>query len=215
MLLSGLCVFFLAPVTAESTQAKNDGPSAILILGDSISAGYGMTLETGWVALLNARLTASDYNWRAINASISGDTTGGGLRRLPALLEKHHPEIVIIELGGNDGLRGYPIKQLRTNLAVMAEKAQQSGAQVLIMGMEIPPNFGERYTRLFREVFNTVANSENIQYGMFMLKGIATDPSLMQADGIHPTAEAQSLLLDNVWHSLAPLIDHSGSTDNP
>lgn len=165
-----------------------------------------MTLEQGWVALLDDRLAKQVPPWQAVNASISGDTTGGGLRRLPALLAKHQPRIVIIELGGNDGLRGYPIKQLRQNLQTMTALARDKNAQVLILGMEIPPNFGERYTQLFRAAFTDVAQAQQAAYGGFMLAGVATDPALMQADGIHPTAEAQSLLLDNVWpHLLAQL----------
>ena len=199
----------------QPTQATGEVTSTILVLGDSISAGYGMTLEAGWIALLNDRLKTEHLNWHAINASISGDTTGGGLRRLPALLDKHQPDIVVIELGGNDGLRGYPIKQLKQNLQVMTTQAQDSGAHVLIMGMEIPPNFGERYTSLFRKVFSDVAATRNAAYGECMLAGVATDRALMQADGIHPTADAQSLLLNNVWQSLYPLIHLESNGGRP
>lgn len=203
---SGLCLLLMALPVQASAQASAETPRTVLVLGDSISAGYGMTLEQGWVALLDDRLAKQVPPWQAVNASISGDTTGGGLRRLPALLAKHQPRIVIIELGGNDGLRGYPIKQLRQNLQTMTALARDKNAQVLILGMEIPPNFGERYTQLFRAAFTDVAQAQQAAYGGFMLAGVATDPALMQADGIHPTAEAQSLLLDNVWpHLLAQL----------
>lgn len=207
---SGLCLLLNVLPMHTPAQASADMPQTVLVLGDSISAGYGMTLEQGWVALLDDRLAQQSPPWQAVNASISGDTTGGGLRRLPALLAKHRPQIVIIELGGNDGLRGYPIKQLRQNLATMTKLSRDSKARVLILGMEIPPNFGERYTQLFRAAFTDVAASEQATYGGFMLAGVATNSALMQADGIHPTAEAQRLLLDNVWpHLLTQLSDLS------
>lgn len=167
-----------------------------LVLGDSISAAYGMSLEQGWVALLERRLEARLPDVELINASISGDTSAGGLRRLPGLLQEHRPALVIIELGGNDGLRGYPSAKLQENLEAMTDLALASGARVLILPMEIPPNYGPRYTRAFRAAFDAAADREHARLGPFMLDGIATRPELMQADGIHPTIAAQRLIVD-------------------
>ncbi len=190
---------------ANSVQADAERP-AVMVLGDSISAAYGMTLEQGWVNLLQKRLDAENFDYQVVNASISGDTTGGGLNRLPALLEKHSPKVVILELGGNDGLRGYPIKTLRDNLSAMTHLSRETGAAVLLLPMEVPPNLGSRYTRMFRESFPMVASEHDARVGRFLLDGVATHPALMQADGIHPTAEAQGRLLDNVWPDLEPLL---------
>jgi len=179
----------------------------ILVMGDSISAAYGMNIELGWVALLERRLRDQAQNYEVINASISGETSGGGLRRLAALLEAHQPAAVIIELGGNDGLRGYPISQLRNNLRDMTERAQAQDAHVLILSMEIPPNMGRRYTQLFRESFDQVAHETGALSSSFLLAGIATEAALMQQDGIHPTAAAQTQIVDNVWPSILELLD--------
>lgn len=180
--------------------------STILILGDSISAAYGMSLDEGWVALL-ARQLEEDYpQLQVVNASISGETSAGAASRLPALLEQHQPAIVVVELGGNDGLRGYPIKRLRANLLEIAVQAETSGARVLLLGMEIPPNYGSRYTQQFRESFVLVASETDSALVPFLLEGIATQAAMMQADGIHPKPEAQRLLLDNVWPTLEPLL---------
>ncbi len=181
-------------------------PKQLLVLGDSISAAYGMDLEQGWVALLQQHLRVNRTDWTVINASISGDTTGGGLQRLPDLLKRHTPDIVVIELGGNDGLRGFPIKKLRDNLTALTLNSQASGATVLLLSMEIPPNFGNRYTTLFRESFSIVAAQANASVAPFILANIALNSELMQADGIHPTANAQSLLLANVLPYLTPLL---------
>lgn len=179
----------------------------VLVVGDSISAAYGMNLEQGWVAELDQRLTVAGYDYSIVNASISGDTSGGGLRRLPPLLNRHKPAIVIIELGGNDGLRGYPIAQLRQNLSRMVHMASADGAKVLLLAMEIPPNLGTRYSRLFRESFALVAETGGVQVAPFILDGIATNKRLMQSDGIHPTIEAQPLIVDNIWPYLVPLLE--------
>ena len=189
---------------AQSSAATGQ---SVLVLGDSISAAYGMSLEHGWVALLADQLEASHPDTVVVNASISGETSGGGLRRLPQLLEQHQPRIVIIELGGNDGLRGYPVNRFRDNLREMAQLSQQAGARVIFLSMEIPPNYGSRYTHLFRESFGVVAEETGSVLGPFMLEGVATEPSLMQADGIHPTVEAQPALLNNVWPTLQSLLD--------
>ncbi|MFU8815274.1 MAG: arylesterase [Pseudomonadales bacterium] len=189
------------------------GPT-ILVLGDSISAGYGIQREQTWVSLLEARLASDPEPWRVVNASISGETTGGGLARLPGALEAHDPDVVIIELGGNDALRGYPIENIRANLSSMVDLALDAGGQVLLVGMQIPPNYGPRYTRAFAEVFHEVAREHRVPLVPFLLEQVALLPELMQADGIHPKAIAQELLLDTVWPHLAPLLERPPSPDN-
>ncbi len=190
-LLWGLLLLALPGKTLANEQK-------ILVLGDSISAAYGMSLEQGWVAKLASHLEDRDPALSVVNASISGDTTEGALRRLPPLLETHRPEVVIIELGGNDGLRGYPLRLLKDNLAGMVDLSQQSGARVIIVQMEIPPNYGTRYTDGFRNAFASVAESTDSTLAPFLLDGVATRPELMQPDGIHPTVDAQPLLLENI-----------------
>ena len=170
----------------------------ILVLGDSISAAYGMSLQQGWVAQLAQVLRQENPGYAVINASISGDTTAGGLRRLPALLAQHAPDVVIVELGANDGLRGYPLATLQQNLTALVTMAQQAGAKVILLPMEIPPNYGARYTSGFRDTFKQVAESTQSALGPFPLDGVATDPKLMQEDGLHPTVAAQPLILANV-----------------
>ena len=181
-------------------------PKQLLVLGDSISAAYGMDLEQGWVALLQEHLNKNQTGWMVIHASISGDTTGGGLQRLPDLLQRHSPDVVVIELGGNDGLRGFPITKLRQNLTTLSLSAQNAGASVLLLSMEIPPNFGSRYTTLFRDSYTIVAEQTHASIAPFILSNIALDAELMQGDGIHPTASAQSLLLENVLPYVLPLV---------
>jgi acyl-CoA thioesterase-1 len=177
----------------------------ILIVGDSISAAFGMDIADGWVALLEQRLEAEGESIPVVNASVSGDTTAGGLARLPRLLERHSPEIVVIELGGNDGLRGMRPTDMQQNLSRMVEQAQNSGAEVLLLGMRLPPNYGQRFTDAFAQVFDDVSTEHEVPLMPFLLEGIAgtADQSLMQADGVHPTAQAQQRILDNAW----PLID--------
>lgn len=177
----------------------------VLVLGDSISAAYGMSLEQGWVALLQQSLSDESPQLNMVNASISGETTAGGLARLPGLLEQHNPKFVIIELGGNDGLRGYPIKTLRTNLRDLVLLSQNSGAKVLLLPMEIPPNYGSRYTQAFRNSYTQVATETGSALGAFILEEIALEQTLMQADGIHPTAEAQPKIAAAVEKSLRAL----------
>lgn len=197
-----LLLIFGQQVTAQATTPR----STLVVLGDSISAAYGMDLEQGWVSLLQRRLSERNHPWAVVNASISGDTSGGGLQRLPSLLQRHNPTIVVLELGGNDGLRGYPIEKLRNNLTAMSELSQDAGATVLLLGMEIPPNFGRRYTGLFRESYPAVAEATGAAVSGFFLEGIATVPGQMQEDGIHPTAAAQARLLANVWQHLESLV---------
>ena len=170
----------------------------ILVLGDSISAAYGMSLEQGWVALLEAQLGTDTTPVEVVNASISGETTAGGLRRLPELLTLHEPTIVVIELGPNDGLRGYPLDRLQTNLQQLVTLSQEAGASVVLVPMEIPPNYGSRYTAGFRDSFTDVAASTGVALAPFLMEGVATDPEMMQADGLHPTVKAQPLMLQNI-----------------
>ncbi len=181
----------------------------ILVLGDSISAAYGMSLEQGWVAQLATQLRQQSAPTNVVNASISGETTAGGLRRLPTLLQEHQPTIVIIELGANDGLRGYPLLTLQNNLTQLVTLAQDTGASVILLPMEIPPNYGTRYTAGFRESFREVASATGSVLAPFILQGVATDPMLMQEDGIHPTVAAQPLILKNVLPTVTKVLNES------
>ena len=187
----------------SNAHAKN---AHILIVGDSLSAGYGLSSGEGWVDLLTKKLTAEKFSATVTNASISGDTTAGGLSRLPALLAKHKPTVVVIELGGNDGLRGSPVAAARANLLKMAELCKAAGAKVLMVGMRMPPNFGPSYTAQFEAMYGEVAKAVNGGLVPFFLEKIATDLSKFQADRIHPTAAAQPALLDTVWPALAKLL---------
>lgn len=183
------------------------GPPVILIIGDSLSAGYGMTLVESWPSLLQDRLEAQRLAYKVVNSSITGDTTQGGLTRLPRLLDMHQPAIVIIELGGNDGLRGLGIEATRQNLASMIEQSQASGAEVLLTGIRLPPNYGEAYTSLFRDMYTELSDEHDTLLVPFLMDGVALVPGLMQADGVHPTASAQVVLLENVWETLAPALE--------
>jgi len=193
---------------ALTAQAVAD-EKKILVLGDSISAAYGMSLEQGWVAELAVYLKERDGGIQVVNASISGETTAGGLRRLPLLLQENQPSIVILELGANDGLRGYSLNTLYDHLKSLVEMAQQADAKVILIPMEIPPNYGSRYTSEFRESFRQVALETNCTLAPFILDGVATNPTLMQGDGIHPTVEAQPLLLNNVLPTVITVLDKS------
>ena len=195
-----LLILVAAGISAKSQAAT------ILVFGDSISAGYGINPERGWAALLQSKLKSEGYGEQVINASVSGETTEGGLARLPRALALHHPRIVIIELGGNDGLRALPVDQMRANLAQMAALCAAAGARVLLLGMQIPPNYGPEYTQQFRSSYGSVAREKNLPLVPFLLNGIALNPQLMQADGIHPNELGQPKLLDNVWPSLKPLL---------
>ena len=179
----------------------------ILVFGDSISAGYGLAhVEQGWVELLKTRLKALGYGYEVVNASVSGETTAGGLARLPRALELHHPKIVVIELGGNDGLRALPIPQMRANLEQMTDLAAAAGAKVLLLGMRMPPNYGLPYTEQFRLSFSDIARDKKIPLVPFLLNDIALSQNLMQDDDIHPNALGQPKLLENVWPALQPLL---------
>jgi acyl-CoA thioesterase-1 len=178
----------------------------ILVLGDSLSAGYGIPVERGWVRLLEERIAASGHPHRVVNASMSGETTAGGLTRLPSLLERHQPAVVVIELGGNDGLRGLSPEEIDANLTRLVRQGQDAGARVLLIGTRLPPNYGAAYTERFQALFARVAERENVSLAPRLLEGVAEDWDLMQGDGIHPTAQAQPQLLDNVWPHLEPLL---------
>ena len=199
-------VWFLSAALALMCMAQNAAAGTILIVGDSISAAFGLDTRVGWVALLEQRLKQQGYDDKVINASISGDTSAGGLARLPALLAAHKPEVVIIELGGNDGLRGQQPAQLKQNLAGMIAASQNAGAKVLLLGMQLPPNYGARYTQAFAKVYDELAHEKQVALVPFFLQGVGGNPQLMQADGIHPAADAQGLLLENVWPALKALL---------
>jgi acyl-CoA thioesterase I len=186
--------------------ANADTP-AILVFGDSISAGYGLArVEQGWVGMLRAKLKDEGYGYQVVNASVTGETTAGGLARLPRALALHHPRVVILELGGNDGLRALPIDQMRSNLGKMVDLSVDSGAQVLVLGMRIPPNYGPEFTEKFFAAFADVARDKRAPLVPFLLNDIALSPNLMQADGVHPNELGQPKLLDNVWPRLRPLL---------
>jgi acyl-CoA thioesterase-1 len=179
---------------------------AILVVGDSLSAGYGIELRDGWVTLLQQRLAQQGYPHTVVNASISGDTTAGGRARLADALKRHRPEIVILELGANDGLRGLSLGATRANLEAMIKAAQSAGARVLLIGIQLPPNYGPDYTGKFRAIYTDLARDYNLPLVPFLLEGVALTPKLMQPDGLHPRAAAQPRLLDNVWPYLEPLL---------
>ncbi len=178
----------------------------IVVVGDSLSSGYGMTAEQSWVALLTRRLEEKGYGYEVVNASIAGDTSAGGLSRLPRLLAAHRPSLVVIELGGNDGLLGQPIAKLRENLAAMIEQAQAQGARVVLAGMQMPPNYGPAYTDQFAAVYPSLAKQYDTGLIDFLLADVATHGELMQADGTHPNAEGQKQVFANAWHVLEPLL---------
>lgn len=179
----------------------------ILVTGDSLSAAYGIPLERGWVALMQIRLQGEGYPHRVINTSISGETTAGGLGRLPSELKKYQPELVIIELGANDGLRGLSLDEMRSNLEKMVSLSHASGARVLLLGMRLPNNYGPEYTSAFHDSFRQVAESKKTALIPFFLAAIALDQKWFQADGIHPTEEAQPMLLNAVWEHVTPLLE--------
>jgi acyl-CoA thioesterase I len=202
-------LFVLGFVCISANGAAPAETPVILVFGDSVSAGYGLThVDQGWVALLQTRLKQQEYVYQVVNASVSGETTAGGLGRLPRALTLHQPRIVILELGGNDGLRALPIAPMRTNLARMVDLASAAGAKVLLLGMRIPPNYGPDYTEQFRSSYSELARDKKLPLVPFLLNDIALVPDLMQADGIHPNEHGQPRLLDNVWPALKPLLHH-------
>jgi acyl-CoA thioesterase-1 len=181
-------------------------PRTVVVLGDSLSAGYGITVQQGWVNLLAQRIASEGYGYKVVNASVSGETTQGGLARLPRVLQLHKPDVVLIELGGNDGLRGLPLATSRENLRRSIELARNARAQVVLVGMMIPPNYGQRYAQEFREMYSSLAARYAVALVPFLLDQVALNPELMQDDGIHANAQGQPRMLENVWPKLKPLL---------
>lgn len=196
-----LLILLLSSATLPAI-AKN----TILVIGDSLSASYGMTKEQGWVALLQQRLEENHYQYDVINASVSGDTTSNGLAQLPAALVKYHPSITIIALGGNDGLRGLPLTIIEKNLGKMVTLAKDAGSKVLLLGVRLPPNYGPAYTNAFQQVYVNVADEHGVSVVPVMLKNMDEKRDLFQSDGIHPKPEAQPIILNNIWPALKPLL---------
>ncbi|MEX3978798.1 arylesterase [Paraburkholderia sp. EG287A] len=197
--------------TPVSTANAATNPAAkakpnIVVLGDSLSAEYGLPRDTGWVALLRQRLTSERIDYNVANASISGDTTSGGLTRLPLVMQRIKPAIVIVELGANDALRGVPLTTTDSNLRAIVTQIRKGGAKPVLIGMYVPPNYGVDYTRDFHAIYERLAKELNVPLVPFLLAGLADKPELFQADQIHPTQQAQPLLLDNVWPTLKPLL---------
>jgi acyl-CoA thioesterase I len=207
----GLCCFLVlcggvsARLALAANRAAATAPS-ILVFGDSLSAGYGIRVEHGWVSLLATNLAREGYGFRLVNASVSGETTAGGLARLPRALALHRPQIVILELGGNDGLRALPVKSMQANLSRMALLAEQAGARVVILGMRMPPNYGLTYTTQFAAVFDQLARAGKRPQLPFFLQHVADRPDWLQSDGIHPNEAGQPQLVLNVWPVLKPLL---------
>jgi acyl-CoA thioesterase-1 len=202
-----LTLFTLAAVALGLTLSGRAGsqPPALLVLGDSLSAAYGIATEAGWVSLLQRRVEERGLEFQVVNASTSGETTAGGLSRLPGLLETHRPQVLVIALGANDGLRGFAFETVRTNLSRMIQLATEAGSRVLLAGIRLPPNYGVAYTEGFQAVFREVAAAEQVPLVPLLLAGVEGF-EMMQADGIHPSAAAQPRILDNVWAELKPLL---------
>ncbi len=197
-----------APAAAATTPV-------VLVVGDSLSAGFGLAIHETWTSLLEQRITSNGHPHRVVNASISGDTTRGGLARLAGALERHTPSVVLIGLGGNDGLRGIPVTEIRRNLAEMIQISESAGARVLLAGVHIPPNYGPRYTESFHAIYHELAQEYGTGLVPFILEGVALDETLMQEDGIHPNAAAQAVIIDNVWRALEPLLDEEAEANKP
>lgn len=204
--LFSVLIFLAVIVTPRLSLAE---PPVILVLGDSLSAGFGIDRQLGWVQLLQDRLKQSGYPYKVVNASISGDTTRNGLTRLPYALKQHKPAVVIIELGGNDGLRGLPLSELKQNLDQMVKLAKQARAKVLLCSVRIPPNLGPVYGTKFSEAFDVTESKHQVPLVRDILNGVSGNPALMQQDGIHPTEQGQPIIVDNVWHALLPLLQPS------
>lgn len=203
-----LIVVVLAGAALPRLALADEAP-VLVVLGDSLSAGYGINVDLSWTALLQARLAEQGYEHRVVNASISGETTEGGATRIDGIVERLDPAVVVIELGGNDGLRGFPPARTRENLNRIVESSRSAGAAVGLLGIRIPTNYGPRYTKAFEGTFRDVATTHDIPWIDFFLDGVALDESLMQADGIHPNAAAQPRLLDNAWPVIKAAIEAS------
>jgi acyl-CoA thioesterase-1 len=194
-----LLMFVCAAAMAE--------PPAVLVFGDSLSSGHGIDVDRSWVALLQERLSSLGYEHRVVNASISGETTEGGAARIDATLERFDPELVILELGGNDGLRGFPPERIKENLETIIDKVRASGAGVVLLGIRIPPNYGPRYTQAFENVYRELATELGVPWIEFFMEGVALDEELMQDDRIHPNEKAQGVLLDNAWPAIREALE--------
>ena len=201
--------FFAAALLVLAAPAL--AARTIMVFGDSLSAAYGLSSAEGWVSLLGQRLAQSGLPWRVANASVSGETTAGGMRRLAEDMKRHQPAIVLIELGANDALRGQPVREIRANLERMIRQVRRAHAQPVLVGLMIPPNYGIDYAREFREMYPSVARQERVPLVPFLLAGIADDPDFFQADQLHPTAAAQPRIADNVWSVLGPLLAKGAS----
>ncbi len=201
-----LLAALLALPAAAQAPANDDAPRTVLVMGDSLSAAYGLSAAQGWVALTAERIKRTRPGWRVVNASISGETTAGGASRIAAELQRHRPAIVVIELGANDGLRGLSLAQTRTNLDRMIQAARKSGARVMLIGMRIPPNYGPDYTRGFEGNFKALADQYKLPLLPFLLEPIARDRANFQADNLHPVAAAQPKIRDHVWQVLGPML---------
>lgn len=186
--------------------AQAAGAATILVWGDSLSAGYGLKADQAWPALLQSRLRSEGFQHTVVNASLSGETTAGGRSRLPRALAEHKPSVVVLELGANDGLRGLPFRQMQENLQAMLVMARQAGARTLLIGMEMPPNYGAAYVARFRQVYAETAKARDTAFVPFLMEGFANRQELFQPDGIHPTPEAQPLIVQTVWKGLKPLL---------
>jgi len=197
----------LAALLALAAAAPAAAAGGVLVFGDSLSAGYGVASGRGWVDLLEARLREQGIGLQVVNASVSGETTQGGVTRIDDALARHRPAVVVLELGGNDALRGLPLERTKRNLAEMVRRARAAGARVLLLGMRIPPNYGPEYTRRFEALYRELHEELDVAFVPFFLDGVALDAELMQDDGIHPTAAAQPRMLDNVWPALGPLLE--------
>jgi len=200
------CSIFVFLLCLLPAAAPADDAPVILVLGDSLSAAYNMEISEAWPSLLQDRLEEHGHTYRVFNSSITGETTQGGVTRLPRLLREYQPAIVLIELGGNDGLRGIPLEVSRANLAAMIDASRAAGALVIIAEMRIPPNYGMTYTERFNAMFHELAEQESVTLLPFLLQDVALEPGMMQADGIHPTAAAQPVILDAVWNVLQPML---------
>lgn len=198
-----IVLLFLTPAAASVADER----PTLLVMGDSLSAAYGMPTDQGWVALLESRLDEQGRDFRVLNASISGETTRGGLTRLPRLLERHEPDWVVLSLGGNDGLRRIPLEEMSRNLREMIDLSQDAGARVLLVGIQIPPNLGRHFTERFHQIYHDLAADHDLPLVPFLLEGVALEEGMMQSDGIHPTARAQPVMLDTVWEVLGPELD--------
>lgn len=201
-----LCFLLLFSSHYSMAAYSEQNNKLILVVGDSLSAGHGINPQRGWVSLLGQHIRQQGFDYRIINSSISGDTSANGLNRMSQLLESYQPHIVILELGGNDGLRGLSLGQMKKNLSAMIQQSQQKQAKVLLIGMQIPPNYGKRYTNAFHQIYIDLARQHEVVLLPFLLESIATDNSLMQQDGIHPNETAQTMIAENVWSYLRQML---------